>query len=1330
MALVLLAALPAVVAFALESSAARAAVTQRLAAAGVGASWRALRCSLYRARCELEAARVDTPEATVAVGTLRLGWRWWPLLSGGLHLDTLSLEDVTVTVKAAPASAAPPAEPGPPRSALLRSLAEGPALRLEGLDVRRVTVHHASAGRELTLSDLALSGTVALGGGAAPRLALTLAGLRLAVRTPEREPSHARLEASLVATVDGDVLEVNAGVVARALEGPVPAPLGPWLTSRAQVTFAPDARELRLVVETLALLDGAGEGSLALRLPDDASLPRLGEGRLRLDVERLAPVLRLALPDLEARGVTLALESARARGDDELSVTAALDADHLAGLGVELQETRATLGATLSDTGFPRLAKLEAAARRATVAGLSIDELRLEASATPGLLATDGALTLAVKRLRHAEGPTPLEVLGVELQATVEGATPALSSGALRAKGKAAALRVETAGGEASLADARLDVDGALEDGRGRVRLTLPTGKLLVRGPGRAVSVASATLEGTFTELDPTRRTGRATLRLPLRALKAELSGASASVSSVVLTADVRGSASGPVRVDGTTGVELVGVTALREGRSVQLGRLGADLQLDLLGDTLRRLVGTISTAGVRAVAAPGAPPLAFADGRLEVDAVGLGAANGRLRVKGALPPLEVDLAAEVTERRLVGTLRARAATLAPFAPLVPPLGEGMVLDLAPAAAELDAKVRVDDVREPWRVLADEARATVTGLAGKLRGQQVTAERASLALTHAHAGADDTLRLALELLRPRVDDVTLDGGLVATVDAELHRARGEGRLTLALRALGEERAATTLHFRRERDGRVHHELTAGLKPLGPLVPLVRALALVPPEVDLSRLGLTLSSSGDTLGFLDAQLEPVDDWQALSDTTLVARLGVTDLVHHTEGEEVQVPRLDFAVDAGVLHGAVTFRSSVEAPRIDVDLGPQHLTLVGLHQVLTGRSDSRPDAGLLHLALDGVIDDVEQNLFPPWRPAAVHVAGAARVDRLAALSVDRLLVESERGGTRLELTKRLRRDAQPTAPGAPDGGLWSAGGQRFLLEGRLAQDLARLDGAPKRFVGRGRLAMPLTVDSADHTLFRVRGRLELTDVHLRLPADGLVVEGASGTVPLEEAITFDPQVGLTLVPSSERHVFARARYQDVQPFLSGDSLVTVKRIQLGDFAFGPVVASLEVERNRFSLNKLKAERGPARLSGQLFVDYLPGAETVTFRGAITGLPRQGADTPLDANAALVFSPSRLELDGRVQVVRTSREHLLDLLNVLDPHREVASLNRLRSAMRFGYPKSAQLSFGAGLLSMDVAFGGLAGLFDLGTVRGVSLGPFFSRYLAPRDGRRTPP
>jgi translocation and assembly module TamB len=84
--------------------------------------------------------------------------------------------------------------------------------------------------------------------------------------------------------------------------------------------------------------------------------------------------------------------------------------------------------------------------------------------------------------------------------------------------------------------------------------------------------------------------------------------------------------------------------------------------------------------------------------------------------------------------------------------------------------------------------------------------------------------------------------------------------------------------------------------------------------------------------------------------------------------------------------------------------------------------------------------------------------------------------------------------------------------------------------------------------------------------------------------------------------------------------------------------------------------------------------------------------------------------------------VQVVRTSREHVLDLLDVLDPHKEVASLNRLRTALGWGYPRQLRLDFHDGLLAMDVELGGLGALFDLGTLRGIALGPFITRYLAP--------
>jgi translocation and assembly module TamB len=299
---------------------------------------------------------------------------------------------------------------------------------------------------------------------------------------------------------------------------------------------------------------------------------------------------------------------------------------------------------------------------------------------------------------------------------------------------------------------------------------------------------------------------------------------------------------------------------------------------------------------------------------------------------------------------------------------------------------------------------------------------------------------------------------------------------------------------------------------------------------------------------------------------------------------------------------------------------------------------------------------------------------------------------------------------------------DEAVFVTGGQRFLLDGSLRQDLSRLDGDAAAFRGRGVVTLPFLVDSADQQLFRVRGRLQLDQVSASLPGSDLAIEEASGAASLEEAITFDPQSGLALVPSTDQRVFARARYQDLQPFLASDALITAKRVRFGDVELAPVVTSLEVQRNRFSLNKLKAQRGAALLSGQVFLDYQPGNRAVTFRGAVTGLTREGATVPLDANAAVSFSLDRLEVDGRVQVVRTSREHVLDLLDVLDPHKEVASLNRLRMALGWGYPRQLRLDFHDGLLAMDVELGGLGALFDLGTLRGIALGPFITRYLAP--------
>jgi translocation and assembly module TamB len=228
---------------------------------------------------------------------------------------------------------------------------------------------------------------------------------------------------------------------------------------------------------------------------------------------------------------------------------------------------------------------------------------------------------------------------------------------------------------------------------------------------------------------------------------------------------------------------------------------------------------------------------------------------------------------------------------------------------------------------------------------------------------------------------------------------------------------------------------------------------------------------------------------------------------------------------------------------------------------------------------------------------------------------------------------------------------------------------------------------------------------------------------VLEGLDARVPLEEAIEWTPETGLSVVPHTERDPFARVRFQDVQPFVQDDSRVEIARARWGEIELGRMTASVRVDRNVFSIRGMRVEREGALVTGQLVVDYLPGEERIHFRGNVTGLRPRSTDEPLDANAAIVFDPRQLELDGRVQIVRIGGRHMLELLEMIDPYRENGPLNRLRGALEWAPPQRASLAMSRGLMSMDIRLGGVLGsLLQFGAIRGIALGLFMSRHVAP--------
>ncbi|MDX2009615.1 MAG: hypothetical protein SFW67_05475 [Myxococcaceae bacterium] len=1250
-----------------ETSFAQRLIAGQLERRGLSAKWERLTVSVRAAHLELTGLEASVNGARSTVSSLALDWSWRAAFSGVLQLHGLTVGEATVHIDGTTAPPAP-GDPAPPRwSALLDPLDALPPVHLDSIVVRRLAVHHPLG----SVEEAAVEGAFHAGRGVEPDGFVVAKGGDVRW-TRQGAPQQLTLDAQARATLKRRTVTFEASANLVKASPPLPVPLTQLVDLTGQLELDDAQHRALITLARATLVGGGGTATARLALMDGAQLPVVEAATAKADFVTLLPFVRLFEPELT-------LDEGR------LDLTAQMDGS----MTPPLEGTLLLRGLSAPQGNL---------ARGSGTVRVEPSSRRLETH-----LAFDGLW------LRRGARSLSLKTMAIDADAVVSGSTAALR------------VTLPVQGLELTVGDLRLGARSLTARARTEA---LPLDALFpftttftldgaeLRAPGAAL--ATVALSGQLTLTDPTH--GALRLEAPISGFEAPpVSMQSATMRLEVPTFHLDPVAPGRSSASVRLAAQATSLKATRDGTKVALEQVDVELSGALAAETLQTLKATITSAPL--TLSIGAQRSVLAGGTLTLVGDDVRADAVRVQVDGQCLGLDVHTAVERARGRLEVTGAIRAVDHAPLLTFAAPfLPDGIALDLSKSSLRVDGRVS-----HHGDVMTDDLHLRLERPAATVSGHVVGAHALDVHLKHRGGGGVQRLTGTVTFDRARVASETLQGPLRLDLDGLLDRPRGLGALNARVFALDDEELAVNLDFERAKTGAVSHRLSMDAGHLGALLPLLRAWRGAAPEVDLAALGVHLESRGTTTGLLDEALMPDPEWEAHVDSGQHVALVLTNVVHRTEGETVKLPRLEFVLDAGVHHGAVHLETNVDAPSLEIDLGRQHATLTGLHQRLIADSDEFPTHGELRLAFSGSLDTLTQNVWPPWAPEAVQLEGAARLDRLSALSVDRFLLESEPAGTRLTLTKRLR-TADPLPGRVTNEAVFVTGGQRFVVDGALTQRLDRLDGDPMLFRGGGTVTAPFIIDSADRQLFRVRGRLELDRATAIFPAQRLEVHDASGVATLEEALALDPIDGLELVPSSDQRVFARARYQDLQPFLSSDAVITARRVRVLDFELSPVVTSLEVEHNRFSLNKLKAQRGRALLSGQVFLDYQRGNRALTFRGGITGLERAGAAVPLDANAALSLSLERLEIDGRVQVVRASREHVIDLVDVLDPYREIGPLNRLRSALRWGYPRQVRLDFHDGLLAMDVELGGLGGLFDLGALRGLALGPFITRYLAP--------
>ncbi|HXX67830.1 MAG TPA: hypothetical protein VEK07_11640 [Polyangiaceae bacterium] len=567
------------------------------------------------------------------------------------------------------------------------------------------------------------------------------------------------------------------------------------------------------------------------------------------------------------------------------------------------------------------------------------------------------------------------------------------------------------------------------------------------------------------------------------------------------------------------------------------------------------------------------------------------------------------------------------------------------------------------------------------------------------ALQH-QADAELTLPgLTLADGRPADDHFTLS----ATVD----RARPSLQFKLACEGHAAVKVSGSASFDPARRALLYETEghLGGLSPMASFVSKTKGLD----GFDLSHLEVALSSRGTLLGVVAGVARDGTMMLEPDPARTAAVEGTTDLrVDHlrwARGDTaVATPSLAWHAEAHASGPRRTLDSRVEVGTLHLDLGTRDVDLDGTRDEasLSIVGDLRDPE--IELAQRLSIGAVEQDVIPEYPMGDVAFALVAERTPEGVVHISELKLKNGRGGTELSIS----------------GNVDLGEGRRTLSVATSAtQDLARLSTVPERFTGQGTVAVEANVTSPNLSLYQVRAAVKGENVTVSLPRSGIAVDTANGDVPITVELETAAN-GVELRRSVDRSPYSMLRFADQHPLLAHSGFLSIARLKTPFVAIAPLVGNLSIDQNVVSLRQFEMGVRGGTITGQCGLDWNGPKSTLELHVRASGVQSSHGE-PFDGNIAVSISAADRTIEGRAEILRIGERHLLDLLDLQDPSHVDPAMNRIRSALTFGYPDTLRLVFDHGFASAHLQLGGLARLISIGEIRGIPMGPIVDKMIA---------
>jgi translocation and assembly module TamB len=203
------------------------------------------------------------------------------------------------------------------------------------------------------------------------------------------------------------------------------------------------------------------------------------------------------------------------------------------------------------------------------------------------------------------------------------------------------------------------------------------------------------------------------------------------------------------------------------------------------------------------------------------------------------------------------------------------------------------------------------------------------------------------------------------------------------------------------------------------------------------------------------------------------------------------------------------------------------------------------------------------------------------------------------------------------------------------------------------------------------------------------------------------------------GVHIEHGQDPNPYSKLRFADQLPLLRRSGFLSIARLKTPYVTVAPLVGNLEVDQTLISLKQFELGVRRGSITGQCGLDYDGASSRLELHVRASGVQSSHGE-PFDGNIAVSISARDRTIDGRAEVLRIGERHLLDLLDLQDPSRRDPAMNRIRSALSFGYPDSMRLWFDHGFASVHLELGGLARWVSISELRGIPMGPIVDRML----------